>query len=140
MFATIFTLSTRGANYVWIWAWEGRSTWYLGIDLSLLQPQCSVTQAANGSLILKRGRGDYRTLPCSVSEQLKTLAWETGTFPVGLDTNFSTDCVIKDQSDVSFMHIPCHLHHGVHSHLHGMYARVYVLIKHYSSILHLQPL
>ena len=30
------------------------------------------------------------------------------------------------------MHIHCHLHHGVHSHLHGMYARGVCAIKHSS--------
>ena len=48
---------------------------------------CSITQAAIKTL-LKRGRVDYRTIPCSVSEQLKTLEESHGRpelFPVGLD-------------------------------------------------------
>ena len=73
--------------------WVGGSTWYFNrqhsrIDLSLLQHQsksdgrllkrgsgdcrtflCSVTQAAEE----RQGRLVYRTLPCSVSEQLKAL-------------------------------------------------------------------
>ena len=49
-------------------------------DLSL---QAAITT------LLKRGRGDYRTLPCSVSEQLKTRAERHGRpelCPVGLDS------------------------------------------------------
>ena len=54
---------------------------------------------------------------------------------------FSTDCVIKDQSDVSFMHIHCVSHsvHTVLSHLQHNHSimecmrGVYVLAKHSSS-------
>ena len=69
----------------WIWAWEGGSTWYLGNTPGSWE-------TAEERQWMERGSGDCRTLPCSVGEQLKTLeerhgrlAWETGTFAVGLD-------------------------------------------------------
>ena len=61
---------------------------------------CSVTRAA-------KERQDYRTLPCSVSEQLK----ETGTFPVSLDI-----LVLAASSKIK---VNCHIRvfsHGVQSH------------------------
>ena len=66
---------------------------------------------------LAKGRGDYRTLPCSVSEQLKTLGERHGRPEPFLS-------VIKDQSDVSFIvfivifSVSYRVHR--HSHLRGI--------------------
>ena len=66
--------------------------------------------------------------------QLKTLEVRYGRLQEPAWT-FSTGCVIKDQSDVSFMHIHC-VSHSVHSHLQHNIIEcmrgVYVLIKHSS--------
>ena len=134
MFATIFMrLSTRLRMDLGLGRWIFMVLrQHSRIDLSLLHHQ-STSEKKHGRL-LKRGSGHCRTfsavsvtynfamdtagpfsscMQClkAPEERQRRLqdpslqAWETGTSPVG--QTFSTGCVFKDQSDMSFMHIHC---------------------------------